>query len=279
MDTTNIKIAVIITVHNRKEETYRCLDLLYKQIISSNIKFHTYLTDDGSIDGTTQMIKNNFPEVVIINGDGDLFWNRGMYKAWQMATISGQYDFYLWLNNDTFLYPHAIQTLIERSNIHNNYCIIIGSTQSNNGILTYGGRKYNMEIITPSNNNDLKCDTFNGNIVLIPHKVYEKIGLLDYKFRHSLGDIDYGLRAKSNNISSYVAPGYLGICEAHTTYPNWCNPQVSLAKRIKSFYSPLGNNPFEHFIFAKRHYGLLSASIHFVTNHLRVVFPKLWINK
>lgn len=73
-----------------------------------------YLTNDGCTDGTPEAIALQYPKVYIINGDGNLFWNRGMYTAWQEAAKK-DYDFYIWLNDDTILLPNALRILLDSS--------------------------------------------------------------------------------------------------------------------------------------------------------------------
>jgi GT2 family glycosyltransferase len=237
------------------------------------------LVDDGSSDGTSDAVLSSYPTVNIIQGDGSLYWNGGMYKAWQEASIR-VYDFYLWLNDDTILNTNALSVLLNCSLVQDDKNIIVGSTSARNkkNIITYGGRNRKSGLIIP-NDKTQTCDYFNGNIVLIPKFVFNKIGMNDKTFKHAFGDFDYGLRASKLGISSYVAPGVLGECDDHNGLPQWCNPKTKLSKRIQSFYSPLGNNPFESFIFEKRHNGLVLACLRFITNHLRALFPKTWVKK
>ena len=68
-------------------------------------------------------------------------------------------------------------------------------------IHTYGGR-INKKLV-PLNGKLQKCETFNGNIVLIPHYVHELIGFNDPYFHHSLGDLDYGMRANKAGIPNH----------------------------------------------------------------------------
>ena len=98
-----MNIAVLITCHNREEKTLNCLTQIFSQLYDKN-KFSVtvYLTDDGCTDNTVPEVKKRFPQVHIITGDGTLFWNRGMYVAWKAAE-KYDYDFYLWLNDDTFI--------------------------------------------------------------------------------------------------------------------------------------------------------------------------------
>lgn len=85
MEQIEANIAVLLTVHDRKNKTLRCLENLYKQVLPNYLRLDIYLTDDGCTDGTPEAIKRQFPKVHIIKGDGNLFWNRGMYRAWEEA--------------------------------------------------------------------------------------------------------------------------------------------------------------------------------------------------
>ena len=124
------QIAVLLTVHNRREKTLCCLQNLFKQKLNSDFLMDVYLTDDGCTDGTPEAIREQYPKVIIIKGDGNLFWNRGMYTAWKKAAETQDYDFYLWLNDDTFLFNNAIQTLLKESSEKNNKSIIVASIKS-----------------------------------------------------------------------------------------------------------------------------------------------------
>ncbi len=278
MNNIQTKIAVLITSFNRKQNTLSCLDHLYRNKLIPNVSFNVFLVDDGSTDGTAVAVKREYPNTKLIQGDGQLYWNRGMYTAWVEAAKSYEHDFYLWLNDDTDLLDDAILNLLLNSNKLNNKAIIVGSTVDNlySNVITYGGRIQNIGLIKPDNKIAQECDFFNGNIVLIPQFVYKKLGILDKKFHHALGDFDYGLRAKKLGISSYISPGFYGICKKHNEFPTWCNPDVKLKLRFKHLYTPTGNNPFEFFIFDKRHNGWSRAIIHFFTIHLRTFFPKMW---
>ena len=95
------KIAILLTVFNRKETTLFCLNSLFKQKIKSNVNFEVFLVDDGSTDGTSNEISIKFPDVNLIKSDGNLFWNGGMRLAWENAIAKEKYDF-LHFNNKKF---------------------------------------------------------------------------------------------------------------------------------------------------------------------------------
>lgn len=269
-------IAVLLTCHNRKDKTIQCLTALYAQTdISEAYTIEVFLVDDASMDGTGEAVKNQFPEVNIILGNGNLYWNRGMHLAWQTAANTKDYDYYLWLNDDTFLEKSAIQILLQEKISD---AIVCGTTQSQHDQkATYGGYTNKPRKLLIPNGNYRKSDYCNGNCVLIPKEVFHKLGNLDPIFQHALGDFDYSLRARKMGIEIYVAPDYIGVCESHYFVPKWQNTSLSLRNRLQNLYTASsGCYPTEFFVFEKRHNGILVACFHYFSTHLRVVFPHLW---
>ena len=276
MNLNLLKIAVLLTCHNRKDNTLQCLSSFYaQQGLEINFTATIFLVDDGSTDGTAEAIETMFPSVKIIKGDGNLYWNRGMHLAWKTAAATGDFDYYLWLNDDTYLLNEAIETLLMTAF---DKSIVCGSTHSlENTQITYGGFRKNPDRLVAPNGQFQPCDYLNGNCVLISKKVFGLVGNLDPIFQHALGDFDYSLRAKKMGITLYIAPKFVGVCERHTELPKWISPSASLSKRIKHLYSASsGCCPTEFFIFDKRHNGFLSACFHFLTIHLRVFVPSIW---
>lgn len=277
------RIAILLTVYNRKEKTIQCLRNIQNQEIPSDIKYDIYIVDGGSTDNTVATIKELFPSVHIKIVEG-LYWNRGMIEAWKMAALQSSanyiYDYYLWLNDDTFIYPKAFVSLLEISKQKNDQAIITGSTvdTKTKSILTYGGRDKTGHIPLPS-----KDDTptsvvmINGNIVLIPDYVYKKNGMLDPYFTHARGDFDYGLRASKVGIEMWQVGHPLGECDLHERIDSWCDPTIPFKKRWSLMHNPNGMPPNEIFYLENKHYGFFTALMHFFTIHIRCIFPMLWI--
>lgn len=273
-----INIAILLTVHNRKAKTLACLEKIFEQVGLDNIILDVYVTNDGCTDGTQEALADKFSTVHVIQGDGSLYWNRGMYKAWEKAASTKEYDFFVWLNDDTLLDEEAIYSLLSDYEKVKTPSLICGATKSAyTGGITYSGRaKQEYALIIP-NGVPQRCEIINGNAVLVPNQIYKVVGNLDWTFRHAIGDFDYGLRVKKAGFSCYVSSEVIGVCEHNPKLPKWCLPEISLKNRLKNLYSPLGYaEPIPFFIYERRHFGLLTAIKHFVSIHLRVFLPQLW---
>ena len=186
----NEKIAALLTCHNRKAKTLACLASLFDVLPHADV----YLTDDGCSDGTREDVAKRYPDVHIINGDGNLFWSRGMYMAWSEA-IKDNYDYYLWLNDDVELYPHFWKELIACEQLGGGDCIISGLIEDEKGDIIYGGFDKAKKKIQRANTLQ-SIWLMNGNVVLVPKVIVEQIGIIDPVYHHDSGDADYGLLAQ-----------------------------------------------------------------------------------
>lgn len=271
-------IAVLLTCHNRKEKTLQSLAALYEQQgLELDYTIEVFLVDDASTDGTAEAVASQFPKVNVISGDGYLFWNRGMHLAWETAASTKDFDYYFWLNDDTFLFINALQMLLKGAKITNDQSVICGCTLSlETKKISYGAFSKDSKMLIP-NGQLQEAYAINGNCVLIPKFVFKAIGVLDNRFPHAIGDFEYGMRVRKNDLKSYMSEDYIASCEGSEKLPKWCSSSVSLKRRIQNLYSPLGNShPYYFFLFEKEYYGLITATKHFLSIHLRVLIPSLW---
>lgn len=269
-------ISVLLTVHNRCEKTLRALERLYAIERPEGCRLRVWMTNDGCTDGTDEQVRMRFPEVQILQGDGSLFWNRGMRMAWEAAAQESP-DFYLWLNDDTFLFDKALVRLVACSAVHDHRVISIGTTcdSATHSIVTYGGKSRQGGYVM-DRERAMPCRYMNGNIVLIPRAVFDQVGYNDAHYRHALGDYDYGLMAQEKGVEIWVAPGFLGCCDLHETVATWKNPAKPLAARWRAMWQPAGANPLEYFYYRRKHFGFMPACVTFVSNFVHLLFPQWW---
>jgi len=259
-------LAVIMACHNRREHTLSCLKALSEQIILDKAVIEVFLLDDGSTDNTAGSVREQFPDVHVLESDGSLFWNRGMYKSFSAAIEKG-FDYYLWLNDDSMLYKNALEVLLKTSDelaCQGYDCAIIGSAMQDSVTenFTYGGVKrykshwgrVQLERIPPGDG-AIQCDASNGNCVLIPASVVSKVGNLDPVYLHRWGDHDYCFRALQHGCTVWLAPGYLGTCSENSIEGTWEDTSLPMMERMRKLNSPRGFQFHDYSIYMRRHRG------------------------
>ena len=239
-----LRVAALLTAHNRRDLTLECLESLHRQV-GHSAHVDTYLVDDGSSDGTARAVQQSFPQVRLLRGDGTLFWGGGMRLAFATA-FRDAFTHFLWVNDDTRLEPDALARLLttERRNTTagRKPAIIVGTTRHPaTGELTYGGqrrpsrvRPLHFELVAPSDSTPLPADTMNGNFVLIPRAVAEAIGNISDVYIQQMGDLDYGLRANAAGFDIWIAPGTIGWCADHPRRPRRDEALISSLKQLWS---------------------------------------------
>lgn len=282
------EIAILLTSHNRKENTLNCLKSIYSQLNTVNNNYSVFLVIDGSTDGTLEAVNNSFPQIKTIKGDGSLFWAGGMRFCFEFVSNSGlKFDFFLLLNDDTILFNNALDQLYtDHLNLSADNSILIGSTEGKNPRIqkfTYGGRlllnKYNSNasIVIPNDTHPQLCHLGNANIMLIPSKTISKIGFLSSKFTHGIADFEYTLRAKKNGINSYIASTYLGICHiGNNQVKAWkSSKKSSLKERIDYLYSPKGLAYKEYLGYIRKYFPYYLPQA-WLLLWVKTCFPFLW---
>ena len=78
----SLRIAAVMAVHNRRELTLACLDTLRAQELPATAALDVFVLDDASTDGTAEAIAQRHPDVRLLTGDGQLYWNGGMNAPW-----------------------------------------------------------------------------------------------------------------------------------------------------------------------------------------------------
>ncbi len=213
------QIGVVMTCHNRRETTVRCLSALRDQA-GVDAEVRLFVTDDGSNDGTAEGIREVWPEATIIPGTGSLYWAAGMALA-ERAAVQTRSGYLLWLNDDTVLDSDAVARLLHASAEHPEAIIVGATVDPETGERTYGGRLRpgaHPQRLPPVPLAEIaqRADTFNGNVVLIPWEARQRIGPIDGLFPHAYADDDYGLRASALGVAIIQAPGAVGACSRNT---------------------------------------------------------------
>jgi N-acetylglucosaminyl-diphospho-decaprenol L-rhamnosyltransferase len=101
-------VAVIIVSYNCRAELDACLQSIAKCDPGSGVQI--CVVDNGSTDGTPQLVRERWPDVLLVEAGGNLGFARGNNVGIR-ATRS---DLVLLLNPDTVVAPSAISRLVAR---------------------------------------------------------------------------------------------------------------------------------------------------------------------
>lgn len=280
-----MKVAVLLTCFNRKEKTLKCLESLFGLHSLERFNIKVFLTDDNSKDGTYKAVKERFPEVNISKGDGSLYWAGGMRNSWRESLNSGiDFDYFLLVNDDTIIFNDTLVRLVEsnQSMILKNKIpnITIGTTTDfKDGKFTYGGFKLFSphrlkHILVNSASQEMECDFGCANIMLVPKRINDAIGILNEKYIHGIADFDYTLMAKKAGFHIWVAPGVLGNCN-YDQVRNWKSMDSKFSERIEFLYSPKGLQYREYMYFLRKHFPREIPSM-FLKFWVKTLFPFIY---
>jgi GT2 family glycosyltransferase len=258
-----LRIAALMAVHNRRDLTLACLDSLRAQPLYG-CTLDVFVLDDASTDGTAAAVVERHPDVHLLRGDGQQYWNGGMRRAFGRAMMD-DYDYYLWMNDDTKLDDGVLDLLLKterelRDQAHGPV-IVAGTTRHpDTGELTYGGQVRLSRwrplawTLVPPGPDPLPCETMNGNTVLLPRAVVQRVGNLDPAYVQQMGDFDYGLRARAAGCEVWVAPGTVGMCASH---PERRTDLQSLGRELARLWSVKELAPRPWLVFTRRWAGPL----------------------
>jgi glycosyltransferase involved in cell wall biosynthesis len=238
-----MNLCLVLPVRNRKHLTQAILAQLTDQLTDqttsqtqtnvNSLQVYLIVVDDGSTDGTQALIQTQFPQVHLLLGDGTLWWTGAIVKGMDYGLRQFAPDYLLLLNDDITLPDDFIKRLEGIClDLHQGYWqgtsdrfnlgqdTIVGGiilARGYPGLIAYGGviagqplRHWHDfgEVTT------VRVDTLNGNLVLIPRKVVETIGLPDAKrFPHYGGDYEYFCRAKKAGVCLFLARDLTAIVD------------------------------------------------------------------
>lgn len=259
-----MKIAVLMTCFNRIATTLRCLDSLFKQAMPEECSLDVWLVDDCSPDRTGAIVKVSYPKVNVIQTEGNLFWCKGMRRAWDKAAEAYDYDFYLWLNDDVILKKDSIAIALrdyEKLGKEKSLSVLVGSfsSDSTENDVSYSATLPNGSRLFPDGRMPHLANGYlNGNFVLIPRGVFKKVGPIYGKYHHAFGDYDYSMMLRRAKIDFYSTSNFLGVCPQQPQRYQHLKGKNTF-QRIKLLFQPKGYSLHDTFLYRFRNWGLLRA--------------------
>lgn len=242
------KIAIVIPVYNRKAHTLNCLRQL-QMIDKTGMDITIVVVDDGSSDGTSELVATEYPEVVILRGDGNLWWSGATNMGVKYA-LDQKSDYVLALNDDVEFQGDFLVQLLKTAKSYDNtiVCGIVCDTDRKDKIMSAGLRAkgflnyiYTGHLsgadVSALPENEFASDITAGRAVLIPTEVFREVGLFDaQKFPHHMGDMDFILRAKKKGFKVLVNPRSFVYTKIGDNYFPIQIIEKSVWQNIKGFF-------------------------------------------
>jgi len=102
------ELFILMPVHNRKETTRRIVTCLQQQTFQH---FRLVLIDDGSTDGTAEMVQGEIASFTILHGNGDWWWGGSIHQGylWLKSQKLPSSAMALTLNDDAIFDPDYLR--------------------------------------------------------------------------------------------------------------------------------------------------------------------------
>lgn len=126
-----MKVFVVIPVHNRAEMTAQCLSDLVNQDFDGEVE--VVVVDDGSTDDTANKIElmqreiEDVPKrrITVLEGDGNFWWTKSVAMAFDyLRPLMNTTDFVLLLNDDVRLRKDYLKCLTTANKV-NSPCVVM----------------------------------------------------------------------------------------------------------------------------------------------------------
>lgn len=214
IDTVNPLIAIIVLNWNAKEYTLACLASLKKLTYS---KVEIIVIDNGSEDGSATTIRNQFPDICLIETGSNLGFAQGNNVGIAAAMQKGA-DLFFLLNNDTVVAPSILEGFLSTLETHPQAGILGakiclwdmphlldhlgGMWNEKTACFDFVGLRDKEEKWHTPHELDYVC----GAGFLIKRSVFEAIGNLDPRFFLIWEESDFCFRAKRAGFQIVTCP-------------------------------------------------------------------------
>jgi len=184
---------------------------------------HTIIVDDGSTDGTSAAVMNDFPDVEIVEGNGDLWYTAGTNRGIE-AALRRDPKYILAINNDSIFDEKCIARMVECAERHSRS--IVGALLLNweaphkvfqiapQWSFWRGGiRHWRKQTVWSVPDKPWEVELIVGNCVLYPATAILEAGLMNEKQLPQFGDAEYTPRMQRMGWRLLIEPRARVFCK------------------------------------------------------------------
>jgi len=216
------RVEIVAPVYNRRETTLLCLRSL-SRINSEGLDVHIIIVDDASSDKTSESIASEFPDVQIIQGDGNLWFTEGT-NVGVRAALEYNPDYILMMNDDQVFDADFLHFMIETAEKHPHS--IVGAllllwdtphkvfqVSPKWETMSGGWRHWQHQTVWTVPEKPWLVEIIVGNCVLFPASAIKEVGLMDSKRYPNFGDAEYTPRLRKKGWKLLIDPRARVFCQ------------------------------------------------------------------
>lgn len=268
-----VDLSIVLVCWNNKTYLDPCLESLYQSGLKST--FDVIVVDNGSTDGSQQMLAEKYPDVKLIQNEG----NVGLGKASNQGIEATNGRHVLLLNNDTLVNGPALDTLVGFLDAHPEAGAVGGKLLNPDGSFQSGYAPFStlleeFLIIThigeilwagyPSHgdSNVIKSTGWlSSACLLVRRSALDQVGLLDESYFIYGDEVDLQYRLNKAGWKVYFLPDSMIIHFGGRSMDRWKRRRMVYRGKI---------------LFYKKNYGFISTFflrlLFFVMSSLKLLF-------
>jgi len=222
-----IVLSIVIVNYNAKNYLEKCVKSVYLDSSINQADFEVIIVDNGSVDGSAEMVEKKFPDVKLIKNSK----NEGFIKANNKGIRESKGRYILSLNNDTIVLPGALHAMVYFMDTHPEAGACGPKVLNSDGTIQHQCKRgfptissalsyflglhklfpkskffghYLMTYLNPDEVNEV--DSLSGACMMVRREVVDQVGLLDEKFFMYGDDLDWCYRIKKAGWKVYYVP-------------------------------------------------------------------------
>lgn len=208
-----MKLFIIIVTYNGKQWYDRC----FGSLRSSNLPIQTIVVDNASSDDTVNFIKENYPEIILIESITNLGFGQANNKGIEYALRHDAEAVYL-LNQDAWVEPNTFSELVRIHKLYPEFGILspmhINATKTaiEKGLLNHIIKKTNVgelllsDLFSGTTKDVYAISYVNAAGWLLPKSTLETVGGFDPIFFHYGEDDNYMHRVIFHGLKIGLCP-------------------------------------------------------------------------
>ncbi len=246
---SELKVLVIIVTYNGMQWLERCLD----SVVNSSIPLDAYIIDNGSTDGSQEFIQTKYSQFTFYQSPT----NSGFGAANNIGlkySVEHDYDYVYLLNQDAWVDPETISTLIEQQKLNPEYGIL--SPLQTNAARSMLDRNFaaacakNRELFSDYVMQHSKKSLYEIDFVMAAHWLIARnclktVGLFSPIFYHYGEDDNYIQRAQYHKFKVGIVPSVIGVHDREYRETPKSKDVYMLTPMFLIYASDI-NRPFAH---------------------------------